>query len=499
MGNGLFNPPPPDAGASLPDIPVTDFVAQAKDTTKGQKDSHWYDFFWLAWWKSVKTGIIKVISLFVGGLDDVLAIALEGVTAAQGTGQPGMLKLMGAVMEDLLAIPIEGEEFVSAIQKGGRLGAMRRAGGKLLDVLAAEMSPKGGGVTIQPGREGASAFLGFLIEFAVREGNLAVISELIPEEFNFMGGLREYGTNLARNLGLGRLARLALRPLITTLVAEPLQANLNELYRPRGLSDNDAIKAFTEGQIDGGKLGQILIRHGYDPALHTILTSNAYKKPSLEELYALRQSTDGAINPDTKVIQLLGYAPNDANLAWAATRQSHINPLVHSYLNEVKVQFREGIIDVSQRDAILAEMPLTEDERTWWIRIMANARVSHVRHLTEQQLEHAYLEGILDLTKVQEYWALYGFTTEAIQTLSLLLLAKQRAGSRTAVGHKPVKHLSETQLDHAFKAGLMTLPAVQAYWTLLGYNPADVATLTALLTAPPPPKATPPPAAPTSP
>lgn len=485
MGNGLFNPPPPTDGAPLVDVPVTDFVQQAKDTTQGQKEGHWYDFFWLSFWKSVKEGIIKVIGFFVGGLDDVIAIALSGVSAAQGTGQPGMLKLMGAVMEDLLAIPIEGDEFIAAFQKGGRLGSMRKAGGKLMDILAGEMAPAAGNVTINPGQEGASGFLGFLIEFAVRQGNLAVIAELIPEEFNFMGGLREYGEILAKNLGLGRLARLALRPLITTLVADPLQWSLNQKYTPKLLSEHDAVRLFTEGLIDGGMLQTTLAKWGYSEPLHNLLTLSAYKKLTLDDLYNLAKASDGSLLEPTLSIHHLGYDPGAIPLVWKSTRQTHIDPLVHAYLTEVKAQFKEGIIDVSQRDAILAEMPLSEDERTWWVRIMANAPVSHVRHLSEGELERAYLEGIIDLSQIQGTWQRYGYTADGIQTLTFLLLAKKAGGTTTSAGHKAIKHLTEAELEKAYHGGLMTLAAVQAYWTLLGYSAADVTTLTGLIQLPP--------------
>src|SRR5207244_1753262 len=124
-----------------------------------------------------------------------------------------------------------------------RLESLRTIGGQIYNALQDELKPGTGELTPASGLAAAEKFLGFLTEFAVRQGNVAFISELIPIEFNFLGGLREYGETLAKNLGLGRLSRRALQPLIQTLIADPLQWQLNTTYRPTLLNETSAIKA----------------------------------------------------------------------------------------------------------------------------------------------------------------------------------------------------------------------------------------------------------------
>src|SRR5271157_4781422 len=49
---------------------------------------------------------------------------------------------------------------------------------------------------------------------------------------------------MAKNLGLGRMARRALQPLIQILVADPLMYKLQEDYRPKRIGAMPAIKKY---------------------------------------------------------------------------------------------------------------------------------------------------------------------------------------------------------------------------------------------------------------
>jgi len=72
-------------------------------------------------------------------------------------------------------------------------------------------------------------------ELLYSAGNVDAMCEH-AKELGFLSGFRGYGENMAKTLGLGRLARQALKPLIQVLVADPLLLKLQEDYRPKRLA-----------------------------------------------------------------------------------------------------------------------------------------------------------------------------------------------------------------------------------------------------------------------
>src|SRR5260370_12761142 len=121
---------------------------------------------------------------------------------------------------------------------------MQVFGGDLYKLLEEEFKPTSG--DLQAGDDApAQRFLGFLMNFAIRQGNIECLTGFLPEEFRVGEGFRAYGELMAKNLGLGRLARQALRPLIQTLVADPLMSKLQEQYLPKRTAPSPAITKFS--------------------------------------------------------------------------------------------------------------------------------------------------------------------------------------------------------------------------------------------------------------
>src|SRR4029077_6578396 len=108
------------------------------------------------------------------------------LTAMQGINQPGFFALIAAVLGDLLGVEFPQQAIQDAFQKRGSIAAMQVVGGNIFDTLAGEFTA---GVTpgaMAPSAAPAKAFLGFLTSFAVRQGNVALMSELLPMEVNIL-------------------------------------------------------------------------------------------------------------------------------------------------------------------------------------------------------------------------------------------------------------------------------------------------------------------------
>ena len=475
---GLFNPPPTDS--SYPDIPVPNFHGAAGQVAQALTLGAFWDDLVNKWHHSKWDTVLWAIGFAAGAFDDVFAVLVKLMTAMQGLNQPGFFALLAAILGDLLGIEFDAGVIAASFQHRGRIGAMTTVGGDIFNTLSTEFSLGQTAGAMQPSDQGAKGFLGFLAEFAVRQGNVALLSELIPIDLNPLGGLREYGEILARNLGLGRLARRALQPLVQVLVADPLQWKLNAQYRPRLLSEGLAVKAYLRGKIDQASLTQTLSWQGYsDAAIQLLIDDNTrrWQQRDLLSLFAL-----GTFSQDEVLgrITLEGVSDADATQLWQAWQEEQAHPLLHTFVNEVLSQVRDGYLSNQDAQGILANLPLLPLELQRYKDIFGQLVELPRKHLSESEAERAFLGGIIDMTTIQTFWTRLGYSTDSIQTLTLLLLEKQSQGSKTSAGHTPHKRLSEAQLERAYKDGIINIAQLQAGWTALGYPPNDILILTAM-------------------
>src|SRR5882762_2267672 len=184
---------------------------------------------WLAALGIVKSGLIEkywgtraaamvdsattITAILSGNWDKVMASVGALFLAAQGEKNSGFYDLAAAVVEDLTGVKVDAEQLKQSAFGSGRLAGMETLGGDLYNLLEEEFAPKSG--DLEDGDAGpAATFLGFLMNFCIRQGNVDAMCEAMPKELGFLSGFRGYGENMAKTLGLGRLARQALKPLI---------------------------------------------------------------------------------------------------------------------------------------------------------------------------------------------------------------------------------------------------------------------------------------------
>lgn len=478
---GFFTPPPGDTGANIPDIPIPDFVAQAKQTVSGLKAGGFWERFVAVWWAGFMSGVTKAVAFLVGGMDDILAMVTTVVTSMQGTNQPGFFSMVAAVMGDLLGMEFDADIMRQTFQTRGPIAAMTQVGGTFYGTLEKEFQAGVSGGSLKPTPDAAKAFLGFLISFSVRQGNLAFISELIPAEFNIMGGIREYGETLARSLGLGRLARRALQPLINTLVANPLTWSLNNQYRPKLLSAGELIRGFFRNAIPQDKMLEQLRWQGYPEwAIQAAIADHRKGFGTAELLDLVRMGELGELAA-VGHLKTSGMTDEDAQTTWDAAKFSAATSLNHRAASELLSQVHAGLRDMSSAMVALEAIKMLPEELEAWKHIFGTLVEVPRKQLTEAELERAYLEGIIDLSTIQDAWRQRGFSDGANQILTFLLLAKQNAGNKAPAGHVPHKALTEAQLEKAYASGIIDLVQLQAGWHKLGYSPDDQQVLSLLV------------------
>ena len=128
----------------------------------------------------------------------------------------GQLSVM--ILNEFLGTDFTDTNLPMGLGTGDHLARARAIGGLLMTQLETEFAPAGGGPVV-PTSAPAQTFSGLAVNFGLASGIMGLIGGMVPS--GTVDELRELGEEVARNVGLGRLVRRALMPLVQILVAQP--------------------------------------------------------------------------------------------------------------------------------------------------------------------------------------------------------------------------------------------------------------------------------------
>jgi hypothetical protein len=426
-----------------------------------------------------------ITAILTGNWDKVMAMVGALFLAAQGEKNSGFYDLAAAVVEDLTGVKVDAEQLKQSTFGSGRLAGMQTLGGDLYSLLEEELKPTSGDLE-EGDTAPAEKFLGFLMNFCIRQGNVDAMCEAMPKELGFLSGFRGYGENMAKNLGLGRLARRALQPLMQILVADPLMYKLQEDYRPKRIGATPAIKKFFRTPDFEPQMRKELGQEGYSDEriddLITDLRPELSEKQLIEYLFRFGDvSTTVGGQQSLTIRQRLaqrGFSPEDAE------RQIQLQrPTLKE--SEIALLFVNGVM--AHDLAIVYLNKLGYDDDTAQLALQAHSfQHTHARRLGLAELKKAFHDSVIDLLELKSHLTAQGYSDDDIQIITLDLLQPT---------HGKVRQLSLAEIRAGFKAGVLTEQQAADHLKTLGYTDADIAVIVKTLT---PPKAPAPPATPAS-
>lgn len=390
-------------------VPPANFQQQAAATTAGQKSAGWFADLWAYLFAGWPSGLSVVWATFISGFQDLIALVVKFYGLFQGQNTPGFYTLTGAVLSDLIGVELD----IGTVGYG-QGGAANRAGnqrigqsfyGVLTSLLAAPLplSPAGG-------LAAAEGFLGFLISFAIRQGNIEFISELIPEEFRIGEGVKAYGENLSRALGLGRMARLAFTPLINTLIADPLKWYLNSQYRPTLLNEGQLIRSALRGIETTPDLPTSLSWLGHSDANITALQEESITQLSTADVY--RFWAKGQLDTSTAIQRIVrtGTTADIASLMLEAMDLGAGDTAVSEQVTYLTNARLSGQLDSATYQSLISGLPISPTRVAALVSYTSQRLELPVKTLTLAEMQTAYLHGLTDLTTLEQFIVNQGYS-----------------------------------------------------------------------------------------
>lgn len=384
--------------------------------------------------------VLIILNPFVLGLSQVVFTFLDSLRKELDSS---FALLASSILNELLGTDFtvshlaSGSNVEAHLQRAQEIGLLfhrqllvefLQSTGITLDPAAGTFSepsgPTGAGEKISPmsGVRAAARFSGLAINFATANGIIATLAGLVPEVH--LDEIREIGEEVATNLGLGRLQRMALKPIIQILLANPYAWFINEVARPTQFKLGDVVNPFSGAIMRDSLIWRSLAREGYSDDKISALLELHRKKPGEADLLTLFEG--GHYDGDRVQAELarLGYDKDSAAVKFESDHLKAQKPYQDEVRAAVVTAFADGHTERAELESIINSMPLSPDEKALVLLAADYKRKVPNKHLTVGELETAFAQGILDLTQFTDQLTRLGYSPDDQDVLLILTLNK---------------------------------------------------------------------------
>jgi hypothetical protein len=367
---------------------------------------------------------------------------LELVDEARKELDPTVANISVTVLNELLGTDFSnvhlatGDDVRAHIERAGEIGGLFHT------QLVREFSPSDGEDAV-PSAEPAHRMSGFLINFGVATAIVSVLGDILSlgkfEQF------RELGVEVARNLGLGRLNRQGMKPLVDIMIATPYKWWLNTQFHPTQFKIGEVINPFTATLMPVEDIFKAADLEGYshDKVQKLIELHQKRLSPADAELLARWKFWDGAFARD--YIVKLGFPEQLAETVTQIEQFKRVDARLNKLIDTAEANVIDGHITTEEFAALLDTMPLTENEKGTILTTVKYKAKSPHKALTFAQLAKAFEDAMIDDTELRDRLAREGYSDADVDILEvqvLLAAAKLDAATKkkaAAAGKKTAK------------------------------------------------------------
>ena len=436
-----------------PDIPAPSYSSEVREKMAELQAGGLFERIAALLGPAIATAVDFLCSQVAVVAGAVLTAFVKLMDMMEGPEGVALDEFTAALLWDFLDVPVSAMEIHRARGDRGRLAAMDRIGGAFLDTLIAEFTlgerqlrgpgaaptfapsaagPGEPGVTPATGMTAARRFLGFVMNFSAKQATANAVASLLP--FGLLDSMGKIPEEFAANLSLGRMVRLALRPIFTTLVADPLDAALMERYRPRHLSEAVAVSAYLAGRITRQEVQDTLARLGYSDHLISVLIAEREADLSAGEIARLFRWRNISQADAVARLRGRGFSTPEAML-WlqdaSLARQESLAAQLCDTLRKLVVDRR---ISSQQAQARISTLPYSPEEIALMREIDGYRMENDTRQLTLSQMQGAVLDGLVDLFEFQAFLQTenYGNREQQILMMDIRLRLAEEAERKKA-------------------------------------------------------------------
>lgn len=449
--------------------------------------------------EAIITACLGLLSLIGEGFGKAMIGAEEKSSAAFG-------RIAATVVKDVLDVDVSPDVFSRRGAAGGRKGAHDDLAGAIFNgfLRAAGTGPGG---ELKPDDAPAKRLVEKMTRVAIEDWLEGSLSEIIT--VGQVEAWGQLGDNIVGMLGLNRIVRRVMAPLVDATIFTPHEWSVNKQYRPRLLSPAQAVKAYRAGIFTEAQFREELARQGWSEQRMNVLLLEEDRQISVSDLDQLIAGGAWTESQAAEYLVARGWRRDDAESLLALAADRRIDTYRRQMATAASSAFVERTIDEVQFRRILETTGLDDREQHAIRQVAGLRRELRVKSLSTSEVEQAIKRGLLTLQDYRRHLIDEGYRLEDIQTLELLLLdevkdreaaerarrereaerAQEKAAKAAAAEARrkqieeqlAVKEISLAQMESLVRRGIRTLEEYSAFLAAERYNQADQVALTELL------------------
>lgn len=363
--------------------------------------------------------ILVVAQLVVAIGSWAAASFLEIVDAAKEENQDGLNKVLAESVNEMLGTNLDAGDLSSGSGSGSSMEANQNIGDAILSLFEQSFGATGP-VSPDQGADNARKFAGWAVSFATSQGFLSILTEACS--LGFLKEFHELPDAVREGLGLGRLQRLALQPLIQNAIQKPYDRYCNYKFRPTQLGEAQLVKALHSGDMQEGDVRQALAELGYaDDKIDFILSDFAVKL-AMPDLLNLLNNGDIQEKDVIDNLTLAGMPEDQAQLQLKAAQQADGKSQWTSFLLAIGDSYANGFIDQETYNSLVATIPLSDDYIEAFRARVGFLQDSPSRTVTLAQLTEAVVAGVVDFGAIDDWMKQQKYDSFAQNILSFQIL-----------------------------------------------------------------------------
>lgn len=403
----------------------------------------------------------------IKGHAGIMAFVLKAAKSAAATAgqtltdlEEPILPIFAAFIAPVIASMFGSTAGADAFSSRGNTDARNQASADLVSAFLDEITGGADGEQ-EPSDEGAKRLAGAGVHAAM-EGwfnawILEMLGELVPWDWLHFREMTALPDEIIRSLGIGRLVRRALQPLVNATAVQPMTWKTNKQYRPKLLSEATAIREFQRGKWAWEDVVEELARTGYNDARIDALKNEQRKFIAAAEVAILSRHIGSDTFDPVEYLGEAGYDTGDAQRALLVedtkrleTQQDTLATiLVDAYSRRVIDQptFYEGISALS--------MPQLDMDR---YKHQGDVRLSlSTKFLSRAEAEECYMADVIPIAMVREAYQREGYDSDSATALELLLDSKKiTAVSKKELAQQKADAAAKVKADAQAKADART-------------------------------------------
>jgi hypothetical protein len=369
-------------------------------------------------------GALAFMSL-MGALNTVIVptviAMIQAISQVRKDGAPELAKVAGAIMGEFLGFEVAEDALTGGVGVDANIARAKTLGSALHDLLTKEFGGEGA-VTPESGAAAARVFSGYNMNFAAQNAVISTLFDALSvHEFE---NIRELGVEVAENLGLGRLHRQAMRPLIDNLIVKPYDRYMKQRYRQDSLNAQQNVQAFLSGHISDEQLRIALAQLGYADTLIDILIEQ--NTPHLTEREALALVTVGKLSQDQAVTALTknGWSREFAQQKMDAIAALDLIGRERQLANEIVALTKQRYMTPEDATVSLRKLHLSEDDQQLYRDEYGTYLEHQYKHFTLSEILFMLERNLITQSDVDDWARSVGHSEQQIMLLSLFFAEK---------------------------------------------------------------------------